>query len=44
MKIEQIIIQNFQSYKHEILDNTSGQINLILGQNGHGKSNIINGK
>ncbi len=43
MRIKQIIIENFQSYKYEVLDDTSDRINLVLGQNGHGKSNIING-
>jgi Chromosome segregation ATPases len=43
MHIKQIIIQNFQSYKYEVIDDISPYANLILGKNGHGKSNIING-
>ncbi len=43
MHIKQIIIQNFQSYKYEVIEDISPYANLFLGKNGHGKSNIING-
>ena len=38
--ILQVEINNFRSFKHDLIDKFSEQTNLILGLNGHGKSNF----
>jgi AAA15 family ATPase/GTPase len=43
MSIKEIIINNFKSYKSVHLKDLSKGINLIIGRNGHGKSNLFNG-
>lgn len=40
MKIKRIVVQNFKSYKDTIIDKLSPKVNIIVGQNGHGKSNV----
>lgn len=44
MSIKEIIINNFKSYKNIHLKEISDGINLIIGLNGHGKSNLFNCK
>ncbi len=41
MSIQEIIVNNFKSYKCQHIKFLSPKINLILGHNGCGKSNII---
>ena len=43
MHIKQILIQNFKSYKYEVITELNKSINVILGKNGQGKSNLLNG-
>ena len=40
MKIKRLVVQNFKSYKDTIVDRLSPKANIIIGQNGHGKSNV----
>lgn len=42
--ITKIVLNNFKSYGQETLDNVDPQLNVIVGKNGHGKSNIHHGK
>ena len=42
MSISKISLFNFKSYKCQDLVDLSPRINLILGRNGHGKSNLFN--
>ena len=44
MSIIGVHIENFTSYKSLSLDNLSPNCNMVLGCNGHGKSNFLNGK
>lgn len=44
MHIKQIIIEGFRTYKaRTVIDDISPGVNVILGKNGHGKSNIFDG-
>jgi chromosome segregation ATPase len=44
MRILSIKIVNFKSYKEITIENLSKHYNLIIGKNGHGKSNFFDGK
>lgn len=46
MHIKRVTIENFVSYEHLVLPNEglSPGLNLILGTNGSGKSNFLQGK
>lgn len=41
MSIESITLHNFKSYSDVHITNLNPKINIILGQNGHGKSNFF---
>ncbi|KAF0989528.1 hypothetical protein HZS_105, partial [Henneguya salminicola] len=41
MYIKKVIINNFKSYKEATLDNLNPGLNVIVGQNGSGKSNFL---
>jgi AAA15 family ATPase/GTPase len=43
MKIIAIKINNFKSYKDIHIDDLSKHFNLVIGRNGHGKSNFFDG-
>ena len=43
MSIISLAIENFTSYKNLKISDFSSRSNLILGYNGHGKSNFLNG-
>lgn len=38
-----IALKNFKSYDHQLVNNLSPHINVILGKNGDGKSNFFKG-
>ena len=42
--ITKIVLNNFKSYGQETIDNVDPFLNVIVGKNGHGKSNIHHGK
>ena len=45
MHIKRVIVDNFVSYEHlELPSDLSKGLNLILGQNGSGKSNFHQGR
>ncbi len=44
MHIKQVIIEGFRTYKaRTVIDDVHPGVNVILGKNGHGKSNIFDG-
>ena len=43
MSIISLEMKNFTSYKYQKIDTFSKNLNLIIGKNGHGKSNLLNG-
>jgi AAA15 family ATPase/GTPase len=43
MRIEELTIKNFKSYSNLILKDINKSLNIILGRNGQGKSNIHSG-
>ena len=43
MHIKQIVLRNFKSYREEIITDISKEINVVIGKNGHGKSNFYKG-
>ena len=43
MRIHNVHIKNFKSYKDEFLNDLNPKFNIILGKNGQGKSNFFNG-
>ena len=38
-----IALKNFKSYEHQVINNLSPNINIIIGKNGQGKSNFFKG-
>ena len=44
IKISKIELKNFKSYGEEVIENLDDKINVFVGKNGHGKSNIHHGK
>lgn len=44
MRIEEIHLKNFKSYGTGSIRDFDPRLNIIIGRNGHGKSNIHNGK
>ena len=44
MKIIGLKIKNFKSYKEMSITDLNKHFNLIIGRNGHGKSNFFDGK
>lgn len=44
IKIKNINLQNFKSYGNETITDLNDKMNIIVGKNGHGKSNIHHGK
>ena len=43
MSILSIEIKNFTSYRHQKIEGFNKGVNLIIGKNGEGKSNLLNG-
>jgi chromosome segregation ATPase len=43
MSIKEVRFENFKSYRNAVLSELSTGVNVIVGRNGHGKSNIFNG-
>ena len=43
MHLKEIRLRNFKSYKQERITNLSKGVNLVIGKNGHGKSNLLHG-
>lgn len=41
MSLEYIDLKNFKSYKDERVSDLSKGINIFIGKNGHGKSNLF---
>jgi chromosome segregation ATPase len=44
IKITKIVLKNFKSYEDEVISDINERMNVIVGKNGHGKSNIHHGK
>ena len=42
MSIKSIILNNFKSYKYQTISDFNERVNVIVGKNGHGKSNLFN--
>lgn len=42
MSIKSIILNNFKSYKYQNITDFNDRVNVIVGKNGHGKSNLFN--
>lgn len=40
MKIKRLILHNFKSYRDVVISYIDQKANIIIGKNGHGKSNI----
>lgn len=38
-----VTLKNFKSYELQVVHGLSPQVNLIIGSNGHGKSNFFKG-
>ena len=43
VKITKIVLNNFKSYGQETIEDVDPHMNIIVGKNGHGKSNIHHG-
>lgn len=41
--MELISLRNFKSYENQLIANLNPRINVILGSNGQGKSNLFKG-
>lgn len=41
MSLEYIKLKNYKSYDQETVEDLSKGINIFLGRNGHGKSNLF---
>lgn len=41
--MELISLRNFKSYENQLITNLNPRINVILGSNGQGKSNLFKG-
>lgn len=44
IKIKKIELRNFKSYGNQTIDNLHENMNVIIGKNGHGKSNVHHGE
>ena len=44
MKFQELVLKNFKSYKDVAITDLNPGINIVLGRNGHGKSNVHLGK
>ncbi len=44
IKITKLELNNFKSYGVEVIENLNDKMNIFVGKNGHGKSNIHHGK
>ncbi len=44
MKIKRLILHNFKSYRDVVISHINSKANIIIGKNGHGKSNIHIGR
>lgn len=44
MKIKRLILHNFKSYRDVVISHIDHKANVIIGKNGHGKSNIHIGR
>jgi len=42
--ISKLVLRNFKSYQNEAIEQLSPGVNLFVGNNGNGKSNIFIGK
>jgi chromosome segregation ATPase len=41
--MQMVTLKNFKSYQSQMVTNINPRINLVIGQNGQGKSNFFKG-
>ena len=44
MKIKRLVLHNFKSYRDAVIKDIDGHSNIVIGKNGHGKSNVHIGR